>query len=126
MDIEQRLRHLARSSYYQELYKASKDCSGIYLFENQTNFSKIQYMFLYWLRVYSMLYEELYSLEWKNLDEAVVYDNDRCDAFLFWRRKQQEKKIREYQKKEKKDNPKKANMMSVFTGVKNKSIEGNK
>ncbi len=126
MNINYRLRKLARSSYYQELYKASKDCSGIYLFENQNNFSRLQYLFLYWLRVYSMLYEELYSLEWKNLDEAVLYDNDRCDAFLYWRRKQQEKKIREYQKSEKKHNPKKANMIPVFTGAENKSKEGNK
>ncbi len=125
MNSDSRLRYLARSSYYQELYKASQTCSGIYLFDNQTNFSRYQYIFLYWLRVYSMLYEELYSFEWENLDEAVINDNDRCDAFLYWRRKQQEKKIRKYQKEERKNSPKKTNMMKVFTGA-TKDKEGKK
>ena len=125
MNIDDQIRYLARSLYYQEIYKASKDCSGIYLFDNQTNFSRYQYNFLHWLRVYSMLYEELYSLEWKNLDQAVLEDNDRCDAFLYWRSKQQEKKIRKYQKDERKNSPKNSNMMKVFTGA-TKDKEGNK
>ena len=123
MNIENHIRHLARSSYYQELYQASQDCSGIYLFDNQTNFSRNQYMFLHWLRIYSMLYQELYSFEWKNLDEAVLNDNDRCDAFLYWRRKHQEKELRKSKKKDTKDRP---NMMKVFTGAKIQPTEGNK
>ncbi len=119
MNIESQIRELAKSVYWQEIYKASQSCSGINLFENQNNFSKIQFNFLYWIRVYAMLYDELYSLEWQNLDEAVFNDNDRCDAFLYWRRKQQEKKIRQYKKDEKKHTPKKPNMMKVFTGADN-------
>ncbi len=125
MTIEKEIRRLARSSYYQELYKASQDCSGIYLFDNQSNFTRQQYTFLYWLRVYSMLYNELYSMEWKNLDKKVIENDDRCDAFLFWRSKQQEKKIRKYQKDERKNQPKQQNMMKVFTGATNDK-EGNK
>ena len=124
MDIENKIRLLAQSSYYQELYKASQDCSGIHLFENKNNFSRSQYLLLYWLRVYSMLYEELYSLEWTNLDESVIKDVDRCDAFLFWRRKQQEKKIKKYKKDEKR-NTNKPKMMPVFTGA-SKDKEGTK
>lgn len=125
MIIEKELRRLARSPYYQELYQASQDCNGIYLFDNQTNFSRQQYLFLYWLRVYSMLYNELYSLEYKNLDKKVIENDDRCDAFLFWRRKQQEKNIRKNQRDERKNSPKNSNMMKVFTGA-TKDKEGNK
>ena len=71
MKVEVQIRQMARSSYWQEIYTSSKNCSGIYLFENQSNFSGIQYLFLYWLRVYSMLYDELGSFEWENLDIKV-------------------------------------------------------
>ena len=125
MTLEENLRLLARSSYFQEIYSASQKCNGIYLFNNQINFSGIQYLFIYWLRVYSMLYEELYSLEWENLDECVIKDNERCDAFLYWRRKQQEKKLREYKKEERKSKKGKGNNYKVFSGAKNKK-EGDK
>jgi len=117
MRLEEQLRLLARSTYWQEVYSASQKCSGIYIFENHTNFSGLQFLFLYWLRVYSMLYEELYSYEWENLDEEVIKDNDRCDAFLYWRRKQQEKKLREYQRNERKAK-KKSSGMKIFSGSK--------
>lgn len=125
MTLEENIRLLARSSYFQEIFSASQKCSGIYLFHNQTNFSGIQYLFFYWLRVYSMLYEELYSFEWENLDEEVIKDNDRCDAFLYWRRKEQEKKLREYKKEDRKSKKHKGNSYKVFSGAKSKK-EGNK
>lgn len=124
MTLEEQIRLLARSTYWQEIYSSSQKCSGIKLFENDYNFSGIQYLMLYWIRVYYMLYEELYSLEWRNLDQAVLNDNDRCDAFLYYRRKEQEKKIRKNQKEERQNRPKNPNMIPVFTGIKNK--EGNK
>lgn len=120
MDIEQQIRSLAQSSYWQEIYNTSKNCSNIQIFNNVNNFSGVQYLFLYWLKVYSMLYDELYSLEWRNLDKQVIKDNDRCDAFLYYRRKEQEKRIRKNQKEERKNQPQnRPNMMKVFTGAKN-------
>ena len=128
MKLEAQLRQLARSSYYQEIYNASKTCSGIYLFENQTNFSGIQYLFIYWLRVYAMLYEELARMEWENLDEKVIKDNDRCDAFLYWRSKQIEKDIRKAKIEERKSKKKPKSLnIPIFTGAKNKeNKEGDK
>ena len=123
MKLEEQIRILAKSSYYQEIFNSSQKCYGIQLFENQTNFSGIQQLFLYWIRVYHMLYEELYSLEWLNLDEAVIKDNDRCSAFLYWRSKEQEKKIRKYKREERK-NQKKSGNYKIFSGSKNK--EGDK
>ncbi len=118
MNLEKQIRKLARSQYYQEIYNASKKCSGIQLFENKTNFSGIQHLFLYWLRVYCLLYEELYQLEWENLDEEVLEDDDRADAFLYWRTKEQQKQIRKHKKEEKK-NTKKEKGFRIFSGKKN-------
>ena len=120
MKLDTQIRKLARSNYYQEIYNASKNCSGIYLFENQTNFSGIQYLFLYWLRIYSMLYDELSRLEWDNLDIKVIKDDYRCDAFLYWRSKQIEKDIRKMKKEERKSKRKAKTMgVPIFKGKKN-------
>lgn len=123
MRLEEQIRQLARSPYWQEIYISSKKCSGINLFENRTNFSGIQYLFLYWLRVYNMLYDELYQLEWENLDQEVLKDNDRVDAFLYWRSKEQERQIRK-NKREDRKNRRKEKGFKIFSGKTNE--EGNK
>ena len=124
MKLEEQIRILAQKSYWQEIFSSSQKCSGIQLFENINNFSGIQYLFIYWLRVYQLLYNELYSLEWKNLDEKVIKDNIRCDAFLWYRRKEQEKRIRKNQKEEKKEN-RKGNGVPIFSGAKIKKVINN-
>ncbi len=123
MNLENQIRILAQSNYWQEIFSSSQKCSGIKLFENTNNLSGIQYLFIYWLRVYQMLYNELYSLEWQNLDEEVIKDNTRCNSFLYYRRKEQEKRIRKNQREEKKAN-RKGNGVPIFSGIKNK--EGDK
>ncbi len=120
MNIEKQIRKLARSNYWQEVYNASKTCSGIYLFENRTNISGIQYLFLYWLRVYNMLYEELGRLEWENLDLKVIENDDRTDAFLYWRSKKIEKQIKKSQRDERKGKRKPKTSMKIYTGASNK------
>jgi len=125
MYLEQQIRKLARSNYFQNIYHASKECSGINLFENKTNFSGVQSLFLYWLSTYNMLYKELAQLEWENLDEKVIKDDYRCDCFLYWRSKHIEKEIRKAKKEEKKANKKPGTMnIPIFSGIKNK--EGDK
>lgn len=117
MKLETEIRQLARSTYWQEIYNASKNGSNIQLFKNNSDFSGIQYLFLYWLRVYSMLYDELYSMEWYNLDEEVIKNEVRTDAFLYYRRKKQEAELKKAKNKNRK--PDRPNMMKVFTGAKN-------
>ncbi len=117
MKLEEQIRVLAQNNYWQEIFSSSQKCSGIQLFENTSNFSGIQYLFIYWLRVYNMLYNELYSLEWDNLDKEVIKDNIRCDAFLYWRRKEQEKRMRKNQIEERKAS-KKRNGVPIFQGKK--------
>lgn len=126
MLLEAQVRKLARSNYWQEIYNSSKTCSGIYLFENQTNFSGIQFLFLYWLRVYDMIYQEFARLEWENLDLKVIENNDRFDAFMYWRSKQIEKQIKKAKKEDKKANQTPGMLnVPIYTGEKNNK-EGDK
>ena len=88
--IDIKLRQLAKSAYWQNLYRASKECSNIQLFENVFNFSRLQVRFLYWLTIYNMLYEELMTLKDSLLTNAVINDDMRTDAYLHYRNKKHE------------------------------------
>lgn len=94
MNDETLIRKLARGNFWQNIYKSSKENSGIHLFENQTNFSGFQVLFLYWLNIYEMLYKELWEKEWIYLSKDVINDDDRTDAFLYYRGKELDKKIK--------------------------------
>jgi len=101
MDIEKMIRKLARSTYYQNIYKSAKEIGSIQLFENQMNFSGLQSLFLFWLSIYEMLYSELGQKEWKYLDENVIKDDYRCDAFLYWRGQMKEADIDKHKREQK-------------------------
>lgn len=93
MKLEEDVRKLARSFYSQKLYSSSKDCNGISLFLNKNNFSGIQVLFLYWIDIYSVFYQELQNKEWEYLTEEVIKDDIRLDAFMHWRKLNIESKI---------------------------------
>lgn len=116
MDYIESIRKLARSSHFQNLYSASKEAGTIKIFENDSNFSGLQVIFLYWLRVYDLLYSELAQKEWKYLSEDVVEDDVRCDAFLHWRGLQRSKEIDKYKQDQKtsKMNFKRPGKISTF------------
>jgi len=112
MDIDLQLRELAKSNYWQNLYRTSKENLGVHLFQNTYNFTNLQIRFLYWLSVYEKLYEELVTMADDFLTEAVIEDSVRTDAYLIRRRKKNEyewKKHRAEEKKQKirKHHPKK-------------------
>lgn len=96
MDIESNIRKLARSSYWQNIFQASKENGGIHLFENLTNFSGLQSTFLYWLGIYSTIYDDLIKHENNFLTEKYIKDNERINAYLYWRRKKNEADWRKY------------------------------
>lgn len=127
MDLETKIRRLARSPYYLRLYNSSKEIGNISLFENCSNFSGIQVIFLYWLSVYSMLYKELGEQEWLNLDEKVIESDIRCDAFLYWRSKKIEADLIKYKEEMRKmhrkgsKNKNKGETLSVWDGKGKKS-----
>ena len=80
------LKKIARSDKYQFLYTRSKDYSFIRLFDNQSDFSRIQMRFLQWLEIYSSLYNDLYMKK-PHLTEEVIKDDIRMEAYLFYKKK---------------------------------------
>jgi len=93
---ERVLRRLARSDFWQNTYSHAKEL-GFNLFQNTTALSKIQVIFLSWLSVYNSLYQDL-ALDEDYIDEDVIKDDIRADAYLLW------KKRVKYKKKSKKKN----------------------
>lgn len=120
-NIETTIRKLARSTYWQQLYTAYKE-GNLNLFLNTNTYSGLQITFLYWLRVYNMLYSEMADKEWYMLDEQVLEDPDRTDAFLYYRKKEIEKKIREQKQEERKNKPRKKGVKNynIYRGPTNK------
>ena len=100
MEIEPQIRKLARSTYWQNVYRSAKEIGSIQLFENITNFSGLQSLFLFWLSVYDTLYSELSSKEYKYLDEKVLDSDIRCDAFLYWRSQIKEAEIDKHKREQ--------------------------
>lgn len=96
MDYVDVIRQLAKSAYWQNIYSASKEIGTIRLFENENNYSGLQSLFLYWLKIYDLLYSELTQKEYKYLDENVINDDCRCDAFLYWRGQIKEAELDKY------------------------------
>ena len=87
MNIESQLRNLAKSTYWQSIYKASQKGSGIRLFNNATYLSGLQTRFLYWLSIYEMLFTDLSTYEDDLLTIDVINDDFRTDAYLIYKYK---------------------------------------
>jgi hypothetical protein len=91
--IEEPLRILARSYYWQSLYHRAKDLpNAVELFENKKDFSLIQLLFLQYLEQISGLYHDLAMGE-KLLCEDSINDEIRANAYLFWKTKNRDKQI---------------------------------
>lgn len=87
--LEKKLRQLALTGYWQSLYRASKE-NGIQLFENNTNLSGLQVVFLYWCEIYSFLYDLIAKKEYPFLNDEYIKSDVRVDAFLYYRKRQTE------------------------------------
>lgn len=110
------IRELAKSSYWQFLYRQSKELANFRLFENETNFSGIQVLFLHWVSVYNMLYKELAEKQWDYLNEDVIQNDFRCDCFLAWRNAELENEMKKLKKDRKKMERKSANTFKPYSG----------
>lgn len=97
--LESKLRQLARSIYWQSMYRASKE-NGIHLFDNQTNLSGLQMIFLYWLQIYSSLYDIMAQKEYPFLNEDYLKSDIRVDAFLYYRKRQNELELAKYKEEQ--------------------------
>ena len=97
------LRTLARSHEYQTLYIRAKDL-GFRLFDNVKNLSKLQITFLNLLETYASLYQDVAMGE-KYIDENVIKDDIRCDAYLTFKRKSRKDKKLHSKKQNNTKNP---------------------
>jgi len=95
------IRKLARSVYWLNLFTMAKTIGTIQMFENNTNYSGLQIQLLYWLRVYDMIHELIGEKKYSFLDEAVINDDVRTDAFLYFYSQQREKELQDLRHKEK-------------------------
>jgi len=106
MNINTELRKLARNQYWQALYNTNKDNSGIQLFKNNSDLSSVQVEFLQWLNIYNILYTELAQKESNLLTEKVIQDDERCNAYLYYRKQKIEQEWFEHQRDKKIDEAK--------------------
>ena len=93
--VEQEIRNLAKSFYWQTLYNSAKEIGSIKLFKNDGDYTGLQIMFLHWLRLYNTLYTDLANKE-DFIHEDVINDMLRTDAYLLYRRKKQERQLQKY------------------------------
>lgn len=89
MNLENSIRKYARSFYWQSIYKASKE-NGVKLFDNDTNLSGLQIILLYWSEIYNFLYDLIAKKEYPFLNDEYIRNDYRVDAFLYYRKRQNE------------------------------------
>lgn len=89
--MEDSIRKLAKSTYWQNVYANAKELGVLSLFNNKTKLTKIQIFFLHWLSIYNSLYQDLVNEE-DYINEDVIDDEIRTDAYLLWKRKMKDKK----------------------------------
>ena len=94
------LRRLARSNKWQIIYARAKETSGIKLFNNESDFSKIQTVFLQWLEIYHSLEVDL-AMKEPFITREIIEKDLRCDAYLLWRHL----KKRDFDKNKDKEQP---------------------
>ena len=94
------LRKLARSDKWQSLYRRAKELNGIHLFSNNSDLSESQLVFLQWIEIYSVLREDI-VMKRPGIDEEVLEDDIRTDAYLLVRPSLLEKENKDSKKKNK-------------------------
>lgn len=117
--METQLRQIAKTQYWQNIYKHFKEGSPIQLFKNNYDFSSIQIRFLYWLEIYNSLYYDLYTKE-KYISDDVLKDDFRVDCYLLY--KYTEKKKEDDKKFEGKKSDKQYNPCIEFRKPRNKKV----
>jgi hypothetical protein len=87
------IRKLALSNKYQNLFTSAKDFGSIKIFENNTDLTKIQNLFLNYLYFYDSLYRDLVTEKIsKHLMDCELYE----DSYVIWKKE----KMKNLDKKE--------------------------
>ena len=97
MNIYSRLRELAKSIRIQNIFVASNEISGIRLFKNTYNFSKLQEIYLSYIYNYDSINRDIMM---EKISEHVFDSEIREDAYLLWKKKN----IKKHETKDNKQN----------------------
>ena len=89
-DITTILRKLAKSDKYQNLLSVCKDIPTIKLFNNSSDLTPIQSIFLSYLYFYKDIYLDVYS---NKINDIIFTDFIYEDAYSKWKRENSTKKI---------------------------------
>jgi len=79
------LARLAKSVQYQNLFTSAKEINGIYLFENHTNLSKVQDIFLSYLYTFDTINRDIVV---DNISKVVLKEDTDIywQAYMMWKR----------------------------------------
>ena len=87
INLNNLIRKLAKCNYYQTIYSQEKNL-GIRLFDNESNLTYAQVVFLNYLSFYSALYFDYSAGE---VDDRVFESQIREDAYMYFRRQNKNK-----------------------------------
>ena len=93
---------MAKSTYWQMLYGRGKELSYIKLFKNVEDFTSIQIELLYWLEIYSQVYNALARKD-SLLTTEIINNEIQLDAYLYYKSKHEDKKEKSRFKKSKRN-----------------------
>lgn len=85
------LRDLARSPYWQNMYRTSKELK-IKLFVNDSELSRLQIVFLSFLNLYDSIYTDIASDDSGLMNYERIKDDMIVDAYILTKRKNRNKK----------------------------------
>jgi len=85
------LQNICKSSEHQIYYHRVKEIGSLRLFENDRDLSKLQIMYLYYLELFAVLFQDLNMSE-KYISEEVINDPIRREAYLLYRREKRNQK----------------------------------
>lgn len=81
------VRKLARSNKWKSLYAHAKKMGGLCLFNNSSDITQIQMIFLHWLEINDFLEKEL-AQGAHYLSKDIINNDIRVDAYLLMRNKE--------------------------------------
>jgi len=85
------IRTLAKSNKWQTIYYHSRNSSGVKVFENNSDLSEIQIIFLQWLEIYRNLYQDL-AIGEEFMSKEVLENEILTDAYLLHKQKKNKKR----------------------------------
>lgn len=96
MNTESIIRKLAKQIGQQNIFLASKEINGIKIFDNNTEFSGLQQIYLSYLYFYNNLYMDI---SMKRVTERVMNNSIREDSYSYYKKEKEPNK--DLKKKEK-------------------------